>query len=222
MGVYYNQIGVLSPYGGGLPLPLPHPVSVLTTPPTGEPLTIDEGKLLAGFEWPAGDPREPLMRGWIQTARAVVERDTGTGLLTQTRTLWLDSLPLPFTLPPPAKPLQAVTITATDLTSTEQIIDPSLYVVDLAGGRIGLGPTGFAGWPQTTLRGFQPWRLELVLGYPDVATLEATEPLLLSLVRLLTAHLATMGRDVVTPDQVVEMPFTYTALLESYLPLTLM
>src|SRR5258705_9577128 len=63
----------------------PHAVSVLVTPPALEPLTLDQGKLRAGLDWVAGDPRDALMTGFIQAARSQVEQDTGLALLTQTR-----------------------------------------------------------------------------------------------------------------------------------------
>jgi len=48
-----------------------------------EPLTIAEGKLRAGLNWPPGDPRDALMASFIAAARNKVEQDTGLALLYQ-------------------------------------------------------------------------------------------------------------------------------------------
>ena len=75
---------------------------MLITPPILEPLTLAEAKLRAGVEWASGDPREPMLLGFVQAARSQVERDTGIALLEQThrvslaRYAWTS---LPFTLP---------------------------------------------------------------------------------------------------------------------------
>jgi hypothetical protein len=59
--------------------------SVLVDGPAFEPLTLEEAKLRAGLDWPAGDPRDALMDSFIKAARQKVEQDTGLALAEQTR-----------------------------------------------------------------------------------------------------------------------------------------
>jgi hypothetical protein len=68
-------------------------------------LTLDEGKLRAGLEWEAGDPRDALMLGFIAAAQNQVEQRTGLALLTQVRDVYLFG---PGQRPPQTTPIQAV------------------------------------------------------------------------------------------------------------------
>jgi len=192
----------------------PEPLtSIVTVPPTVEPLTLDEGKLRANLDWLDGDPRDALMLAWIQTARARVEFDTGRSLLTQTREAYADTLGWITELPERCRPLQHVTsITYTDATGQVQTVDPAVYTVDVARGRIVLNRG--QQWP--TGRNYAlPWVITLDAGWPDVASID---PIPLQLVGLLTAHLATLGRDLATVDPaVVEIPYGYKELLDSYI-----
>src|SRR5436190_19232784 len=93
---------------GGRPI-APHAVSVLVTPPSVEPLTLDDAKLRANLDWVAGDPRDALMSGFIAAARSKVEQDTGLALLTQTRDVYLDAVQgRTIDLPSQSRPLQSV------------------------------------------------------------------------------------------------------------------
>jgi len=196
--------------------PLP-PTSRVITAPTDEPLTLDEAKLRANLDWVAGDPRDALMEGFISTARARVEIDTALALLTQTREVYADSLGCVFELPAGCKPLAnaaAVSgITYTDQTGLVQTVDPAVYVVDPMRARLVLAP-GKA-WPTAPARLLAlPYVITVTAGWPTPADLP---PILLQLVGILVAHLATLGRDLATVDpSVVEVPYTYCDLLDSY------
>jgi uncharacterized phiE125 gp8 family phage protein len=197
----------------------PHAVSVLVTPPVLEPLTLLEAKLRAGLEWTPGDPRDALMTVFLAAARSKVETDTGLALLTQTRDVYLDALPgSVITLPRGARPLQSVTsFKSTDTAGVVQTLDPSQYVVDLASGRVGLALGG--SWP-SDLRPFQPYVLRIVAGWASVALLTAAEPMLVHLVGRLTAHYATLGRDLASAGNlsVTEVPFGYEDDIAAYRP----
>jgi uncharacterized phiE125 gp8 family phage protein len=203
--------------GGPTPGTSPHAISVLVTPPTLEPLTLDQGKLRAGLDWVVGDPRDALMIGFIQAARAKVEQDTGLALLTQTRDVSLDAVSRrTIELPSQSRPLQAVTsIKSIDTAGAVNTLDPANYVVDLASGRIGLSVSGV--WP-TDLRYFQPWVIRIVSGYLDVAALTAAAPGLVHAVGLMTAHYATVGRDVAAVERVsgIEVPYGYDDAIAPY------
>lgn len=195
-----------------------HAVSVLVTPPTLEPLTVTEAKLRAGLAWADGDPRDALMQGFIAAARSVVEQRTGLALLTQTRDLYFDRLPIDRAgtarLPAQSLPLQQViSVKSTDSSGVVQTLDPSNYVVDVATARIGLSVTG--SWP-SDLRPVQPWVIRIVSGWVDVAALRAAAPLLIHAVGLLVAHYATLGRDVASVDTVTEVPFGFEDAIAPY------
>lgn len=188
----------------------PHPVSVVVTPPAIEPLTLTEAKLRAGLDWANGDPRDALMQGFIAAARSKVEQDTGLALLTQTRDVYFDTLTEThdgtILLPAQSTPLQSVTsVKSTDMLGVVNTLDPSNYVVDLS-GRIGLSVSGV--WP-SDVRPFQPFIVRIVAGWTSAAALLAAAPLLVQAVGLLTAHYATLGRDLASIDSTQAVPFGY-------------
>jgi len=203
----------------GSRLTAPHAVSVRVVDPLVplvEPLTLAQGKLRAGLEWTAGDPRDDLMLGFISAARSKVEQDTGLALPLQTRDVFFDAISGVLTLPAQSTPLQSVTsLTYTDSAGVDHVVDPATYVVDLASGRLGLALGG--AWP-TDLRPFQPYVLRIVSGWPTVAALTAEAPLLVQAVGLLTAHYATLGRDLASPEALAAVPQGYDDLISSYVP----
>jgi uncharacterized phiE125 gp8 family phage protein len=150
--------------------------SVLLVAPAFEPLTLDEAKLRAGLDWPAGDPRDALMTSFIHAARQKVEQDTGLALCKQTRqiTIAIDAgstLVLP--LPTQALPLLSVTDPLGRARHIDRALRPAaLTLPDAVSGE---------------------WTIES--GWPDAATLAAEAPLLVHAVGLLCAHYATLGRD---------------------------
>jgi uncharacterized phiE125 gp8 family phage protein len=191
-----------------------HMTSVLVVAPIFDVLTLDQGKLRAGLDWTIGDARDALMLGFIAAATAKVEHDTGLALRTQTRDVYFDARPTgAITLPALSTPLQSVTsIKSTDTADVVQTLDPAQYVVDLAGGRIGLALAG--SWP-TDLRPFQPFVARIVSGFTSAALIP---PLLVHAVGLMTAHMATAGRDVAAVGNVsaVEMPYGYEDAIAPY------
>jgi len=197
----------------------PHAISVLVTPPTIEPLTLTQGKLRAGLDWLVGDPRDDLMTGFIAAARSKVEQDTGLALLTQTRDVYFDRWPygtVPLELPAQSTPLQSVTsVKSTDTAGAVNTLDPSTYLVDVASGRIGLSASGV--WP-TDLRPFQPIVIRIVAGWTSVALMP---PLLVHAVGLLTAHYATLGRDLASLNTISEVPQGYEDAVAPYRLVTL-
>ena len=163
--------------------------SRLITPPTEEPLTLDEGKLWAGFDWPASDPREALMTTIIAASRAHLEEETGIAFLTQTRECYFYAQSGRFLiLPPKCHPIQSVTaLTWIDGDGVTQPIDPTWYSVDPGTGYLTLG-SGFA-WPSQLITA------RVVAGWPTVGELAALEPRLIHLVGRLVAHNMTLARD---------------------------
>lgn len=216
MGVF-----IQAPFWGTARRPGPFRArSVLVTPPAVEPLTLDQAKLRAGLDWAPGDPRDALMTGFIAAARAQVEQDTGIALIAQTRDVFLDAFPPHIlTLPALSRPLQSVvSVKSTDTAGVINTMDPGTYIVDLPDARIGLPYGGY--WPMD-LRAVQPIEIRIIVGYADVAALTAAAPLLVHAVGLLTAHYATLGRDLASIDTAEEVPQGYEAAIESYKPVTL-
>jgi uncharacterized phiE125 gp8 family phage protein len=191
--------------------------------PVLELFTLEEAKIRAGVGWAAGDVREPLLMGFVAAARSKVEQDTGLALVPQTRDIYLDGLPpfwAPLVLPAQSMPLQdVVSITSTDSAGVVSTLDPSNYVVDLARGRIGLAYGG--AWPSDLGPG-QSMVIRIVAGYATPAALAAAAPLLLHAVGLLTAHYATVGRDLTTVGTIITTtPQGYDDAISSYVPVTL-
>jgi hypothetical protein len=188
--------------GGGLstfvstPWMMPQAVaSVLVMRPTEEPLTLDEAKLRAGLDWVPGDPRDALMRGFIAAARAQVELDTGLALLTQTRKVTTAASPYQ-PIPWQAWPVQSMTQTATGAP-----VPPAAY-------------NDFGAWSQIWIPG-GTWTV--VAGWPTAADLLADAPLLVHAVGLLTAHYATIGRDLAFSERRVELvPMGYEEAIAPY------
>lgn len=163
---------------------------MLTVPPVLEPLTLTEAKLRAGVDWAPGDPREGLLTGFIQTARSQVERDTGIALLEQTHVVSLARAAFsggPVALP--VRPVQSVVL---------DTLDDALYVLDLSS----VDPTPAR---LTLVSGVWPEGLmaTIVAGFATVAELQAHAPGLVHAVGLLTAHYATVGRDLTTVGTII-------------------
>lgn len=168
-------------------------------------LTLAQAKLRAGLDWADGDARDDLMTDHVAAATHRVQLDTERALMTQTRDVLIYSATLPSTicLPAQSRPLQEVTsITYVPSAGATATVDPATYAVDLNSARI----TALAAWP-TNVDPFGLWTVRIVAGYADATVLP---PLLLQAVGILTAHLATSGRDLLAlPDQVDEMPYGY-------------
>lgn len=194
---------------------------MLITPPVLEPLTLTEAKLRGGVDWAAGDPREALLNGFILAARAKVEQDTGIALLTQTWDVELEAWPrgrTPIALP--WRPVQSVTsVTSIDTAGGANLLAADQYVLDPGSvsprpARLALADAG--DWP-TDLREFQPIAIRVVVGFASVTLLTAAAPGLVHAVGLLTAHYATVGRDLTTVGTIIATtPYGYEEAIAPY------
>ena len=202
------------------PLPLPPwgPLgssSVLVTPPTEEPITLEEAKLRAGLDWPTTeppDPRDQLMRDFIAAARAQVEKDTELALLTQVRDLYFSTVTPSGGL---AGPGQAFPL--------QEVID--VWPVDEAGG-LGASVRGRVRVIGSRVPRAVAWAgalpaagvvVRAKVGWLDAADLRMRAPLLLHAVGLLTAHYATAGRDAVVVGTSAEPnPLAYEDAIAPY------
>lgn len=194
----------------------------LTQTIAAEPLTLAEGKLRANLDWADGDPRDALMTGFIAAARAKVERDTGVALRLTTFDVYYDSLPRDRTpVAFPWRPVPGILSFAyVDTADVTQTLAVSNYVLDPGSeaatpARVALALGGV--WP-IDLRPFQPYVLRIVAGFPSFAALAAAAPPLVHAVGLLTAHYATVGRDIAAVERVsgIEVPFGYADTIAPY------
>jgi uncharacterized phiE125 gp8 family phage protein len=184
-----------------------------------EPLTLEEGKLRAGLDWVAGDPRDALMENFIAAARRQVEFDTDLAIRLQMRDVYVDTLDYGLGSPGPQWPGQSLPLWAVQSVSwvnTAGVATPvpaGVYEFDLASGRIGLAP-GMA-WPKSgALRSLSPWVIRIVAGFPNKESIPAD---LLDAIGLLTAHKATVGRDLAITGTIIStVPMGYEALVGAY------
>jgi len=186
-----------------------HRVVVVDAGPAGEPLSLAQGKLRSGLDFPDGDPRDALMNDMIRAARQSWETQTGMALLTQTQTLLYDAVPpiLELIVRPLAS-VQSVTLMLAD--GTQQALDPTAYVVDLAGSRI-----AFIDNAPANARFFQPWAITVTAGYdtPDKIPGDIIQAL-----GVLVGYWSTLGRDLAAIDIVTEMPYGWDSLIAPYIP----
>lgn len=182
---------------------------MLIDPPVLEPLTLTEAKLRAGLDWAPGDPREGLLTGFIAAARSQVERDTGIALLEQTHRVSLARVAgtyLPFALP--WRPVISVVV---DVIDPPSLYPTSAYLFD----HWGIDPRAptlahvSGSWPS----GLQA---TIVVGFETVEDLRAHAPGLVHAVGLLTAHYATLGRDLASVDPADLVPMGYEDAIASY------
>ncbi|HEY2069825.1 MAG TPA: head-tail connector protein [Rhizomicrobium sp.] len=108
----------------------------LVTPPSVEPVTLDEAK--AHLKVATTDD-DALITQLISAARARAEWHTGRAFVTQAWILWLDAWPCNEAVEIPLPPLQAVSaITTYAQDGTSSVLDASLY--QAASGRVALKP----------------------------------------------------------------------------------
>lgn len=169
--------------------------------PSAAIFTTDQAKLRAGLDWLAGDPRDALIDGYVLSAQQAVEADTGVALLTQTIDVFLDRFPSPYDGSPIELPRRVVTsVTSVIWTNTSGVVqaplDPTMYTLDAgtlsAPARLALSPTGV--WPSDVYP-WPPITVRLVVGYANLAALQAAASGLVDAVGLRVAHAANVGRD---------------------------
>jgi len=178
--------------------------SVLVTPPTEEPITVQEAKLRAGLDWAPTDPREALVPKYIAAARHLVEKETGLALLKQTRDIYFCPYDptQPFPLPSQSTPLQEIVSLV--------VWEPPLLLPTPQ-----FGPAKRA--LQAVIPSPQDWtlppagaaaKMTIISGWPDVATLALDAPTLIQAVGLLVAHMLTLGRDLAITGAVAAISST--------------
>lgn len=144
---------------------------IIKSPPVSEAVSLVEAKNYLRIT--DGDD-DALINSMVTAIRQKAEAWTRCSFITQTWTLWLDSVPEGSTLSVPLSPLQSIThIKSYDLSNVVSTFDSTNYMVDGAStpGRVALndGQT----WP-TALRRINSIEIEFVAGFGDASSVPET------------------------------------------------
>lgn len=145
---------------------------VLITPPTEEPVSLEEAKLHLRVDISDDDA---LIGGLIQAARERAEDILRRALITQTWELTLDRFPSGNELELPFPPLQSVaSIKYTDSDGDEAEFSSDDYIVDTAEepGKVILAYG--SNWPSVTLYPTGAVKVRFVAGYGEATAVPQT------------------------------------------------
>lgn len=169
---------------------------VLDGTPT-EPVTLEETKLFLRVTVPDEDD---FIGRCITAARVFCENRIGRAIASHVCDVFYDQInPYAWITLPFSGVREVTSVQTTDVNGVQTLVDPSLYLVDLASdpARIGL-PTGQC-WPMS-LRAFQAVAVRLVLGY-----VQAPEDLVQA-IRLLVGHYYEDRGALLTGQQTAVLP----------------
>lgn len=175
----------------------------LTAPPAEEPVTLDQANAWLRVE--SGGDEDALIASLVPAARARCEWHTGRAFVTQSWTLWLDSIgdgciELPL---PPLIGVQSVTLYARD--DGAMVLDAGAYIVDVPGGRVMLKA------PHPNLRARNAVAITFTAGYGDVADVPA--PICQAILQIVAALYDHRGADTApTPDAALALLAPYRLL----------
>lgn len=159
---------------------------MIKTPPVSEPVSLAEAKSYLRI---TDSDDDALINSLVTAIRQKAETWTRRPFITQTWTLWLDSIPEGSMLSIPLAPLQSVNhVKSYDSSNTVSVFDSSKYLVDGAStpGRIGLNDGQV--WPNV-LRKINALEIEFVSGFGDAASVpETIKQGILQWVKLLFAN----------------------------------
>lgn len=142
----------------------------LVTPPTSEPVTLEQAKAHCRVVVPDDDA---LLIDLISFARDYVEDQTGVCFLTQTWEQTLDNFPYmnqPIDLL--RWPVQSITsLVYTDAQGDSFTWDPSNYLINKTSKPPRIAPVFAKFWPLLTLQTLANVTITMVAGFTDVANL---------------------------------------------------
>ncbi len=183
----------------------------IITPPTSEPVTLDEAKSHLRVEVPDDDL---LIGALIMAAREEVERRTWHSLMTQTLEVVYDFWPLKRYIELPRPPLQSVTsVIYRDANNTPTTWDAGDYLVaaDQIPGKV--VPQWGKHWPSLTLAPVSGITIRFVAGWSNAANV----PKLLKQAMLLLIGLWYENREEGSAARAWrELPFGVDAILSSF------
>lgn len=134
----------------------------LTTPPSVEPVSLDEARTHLKVDTTDDDA---LITSLICAARARAEWHTGRAFVTQRWTLWRDSWPCDGIIEIPLPPLQSVaSVTAYALDDSATVLDAATYQIDIASSPARLS---LKSPPPINLRRINAVAIAFTAGYGD-------------------------------------------------------
>ena len=158
----------------------------IKTPPASEPVSLTEAKNYLRI---TDNDDDALISSLVTAVRQKAETWTRRLFITQTWTLWLDSIPEGKILSIPLPLLQSVShIKSYDSANEVSTFDPEKYFVDVVSspGRVGLNDG--ESWPND-LRRMNAVEIEFVAGYGDESSVpETIKQGILQWVKLLFAN----------------------------------
>jgi uncharacterized phiE125 gp8 family phage protein len=177
----------------------------LITPPTNEPLSLEEVKLYLRVD---GAEEDTLIQSLITVAREQCESITRRALVTQTYELTLDDFPSENVISIPLPPLQSVaSIMYKDDKGIETTLNPSNYIVDIdsePGKIVLIDRPSFTPYPSSAVK------ITFTCGYSSNIPVSVVQAM-----KLLVSHFYE-NRDIVINQSVNQVPFTVDALLSPY------
>lgn len=183
----------------------------LLTPPSTEPISVEEAKLHLRV-W--SDAEDTLIQSLVIAARELVEGRTRRALAKQTWRLSIDEFPCNGIIRLPMPPLLAVnSVKYTDLAGAEATLDPAQYAVDLASLPGKIDRAYLAIWPLTRCQA-NSVRVEFECGYSD-SPADIPEGIKAAM-KLLIGSWYETREGVNVGNIVTEMPMAVEALLWRY------
>ena len=182
---------------------------VLVTPPVEDPVSVADFAAYQRID----DVTEPGLAELISAATQWVEGYLAKQLVTAKYSLTLDDFPYGSgTIFVPRPPLDSVNqVQYVDPAGTTQVLDPSDYDVDSAGGNnlARLVPAGCGRWPDTESCTINSVQVDFDAGYGLAADVPE---IFKQAINLLAGHWY-CHRSAVSDKQTYEVPFAVTAML---------
>lgn len=144
---------------------------IMKTPPANEPVSLTQAKNYLRI---TDKDDDAFISSLVTAVRQKAESWTRRLFITQTWSLWLDSIPPGMTLSIPLPLLQSVShIKTYDSDNNVSIFDPAKYFVDVVSipGRVGLNHG--ESWPNA-LRNMNALEIEFVAGFGDELSVPET------------------------------------------------
>jgi uncharacterized phiE125 gp8 family phage protein len=177
----------------------------LTTPPSAEPVTLDQAKAHLKVDTTDDDA---LITSLIAAARARAEWHTGRAFVTQSWCLWLDAWPCNGIVEIPLPPLQSVaSVTAYAQDDSATVLDAATYQIDTASSpaRLVLKPNAS---PPVALRRINAIAVAFTAGYGDASFVPA--PVCEAILKIVANFYVNRGdAAAVTPAEVLALLAPY-------------
>ncbi len=156
-------------------------IHVVTTPPAIEPVSLSEMRAHLGIGQSQDTNRDPIIAGRIATARNMVEKYTGTAIMSQTLTGYSNVFDAVIPLCCPAQSITSIVYIDSD--GTEQTLATDQYEIDTVTSVV--VPAYGVSWPSARLK-TNSVRVQYVAGYGDTA--EDVPPPLLDAIKFMVGQ----------------------------------